>query len=116
MGCVVSGKIPWPDGMIVPAQMPAPFGFSDADWGGVALPPGSYLWKRGGDVLTSMVIARSPGAGAFSRLVRNIEANGCRVLVPTPMGKMPAILKRWGFVRTIGHDEKMGAVDVWKRP
>lgn len=101
-----------PDGIIRPMPNPALFGFSLSDF-----TPDSYLWRRGNEILVSLIIAREPGKGAFSRLLRTIEANGFTVAVPCPLGRMEAILQRKGFVCGYEEDKHFGEqVEVWRRP
>jgi len=72
----------------------------------------SYLWHRGDDVWCSLMIARTPGRGAFRELLRGLEGAGYRVVVPNPLPLMREILVRWGFVCvavTLDGDE-------WARP
>lgn len=100
------------DGMIVPAD-DAPFGFTPELFGHA-----SYLWREGDRITISFIECQHKGRGDFSRLVKAIEAEGLRVAVPTPLGRMDAILTRWGF---IPHTERFAVdipdpVEVWERP
>jgi hypothetical protein len=100
-----------PDGMISPMPQPALFGFSLNDFA-----PDSYLWRRGNEIMVSLIIARNPGKGAFSRLLRTIEASGFSVAVPCPLGHMEAILQHKGFVCGYEDDARSGErVEVWRR-
>ena len=60
----------------------------------------------------SLIIARNPGSGDFSKLVKNIEAAGLKVFIPTPFAHMAAILERWGFRPQI----MPNGVEAWSRP
>ena len=85
------------------------WGFTPERW------EGSYLAKEEGRVLLSLLQASSPGKGYLRDLVAGIEAEGLRVAVPTPLGRMVEILRRWGFVPHTEHDELFGPVEVWER-
>jgi hypothetical protein len=50
----------------------------------------------------SFVHCQVEGRGDFRRLCERIWAHGYKIAVPTPIGKMPMILKHMGFER---HDE-----------
>ena len=75
-----------------------------------------WLWKTGDRIMVSMVMSKQEGQGNLSKLFANIEASGHKVAVPTPLGKMGAILQRKGFVPHVEHDHDMGEVEVWMRP
>ena len=72
----------------------------------------SYLWKKGDSILISLIISNRPGRGDFSTLVRTIEKQGFKVIVPCPLGRMTAILKNWGFKMDRADD----GTDLWSRP
>lgn len=100
------------DGQILPDQAPPAWGFTSKRF-----TEDSYLWKEGDRILVSLIIARRQGKGHFSLLVKAIEAAGFRVAVPTPIGQMPAILKKWGFTPSFEYSEEMSEhVEVWQRP
>jgi hypothetical protein len=98
------------EGIIKPAP-DAPFTFTDDRW------VGSWLWRYGDEVWCSMLMARQPGQGHFRELVDAIEAEGLRVAVPIPMGKMPDILTHMGFVEgwSLDPDGVHGLMEVWRR-
>ena len=75
----------------------------------------SYLWRIGDDVWVSLIVSKEPGKRHFSELVAAMEARGLNVLVPTPLGKMPAILTHWGFAPQ-ARDIQGELVEVWERP
>ena len=75
-----------------------------------------WLWDNGDRVLISFVESKQPGKGHFSEMVRRIEESGKRVAVPTPLGKMEFILKKWGFAPHIEQDPMLGSVEIWERP
>jgi len=80
------------DGIIQIGAAPEAWGFTRERFAG-----DSYLWKDGEVILISFIESVHEGRGHFSALVRAIEASGFRVAVPTPLGKMVAILSRWGW-------------------
>jgi len=57
----------------------------------------SYLWENPDSIWISNIFSNKPGEGNFSKLVNNILGAGKICIVPTPLGKMPAILKHLGF-------------------
>lgn len=57
----------------------------------------SYLWEKPKTVYISNIFSNKPGEGNFSKLVNTILEAGKICVVPTPLGKMPAILKHLGF-------------------
>jgi len=70
-----------------------PFAYSAEDW-----EPSSVVSLDGKRVRIVLVSARSPGHGAFTRLVRAITRAGFTPVVCAPVGPtMPAILKHWGW-------------------
>ncbi len=98
------------DGMILPGKAPDSWGFTEDRF-----KENSYLWRVGSDLLISFVWATQEGKGYFSSLVRSIENDGLRVKVPTPLGRMEMILRRWGFHSTTEEDSEMGPVEMWVR-
>jgi hypothetical protein len=97
------------DGLIEPdSPLALEFGFSSDRWAG-------YLWRDGDCILLSLVIARQPGRGSLSRLIRAVEARGYRVAIPTPLWRMRAILEHWGWQP---REERYlnEPVEVWERP
>ena len=75
----------------------------------------SYLWRKGGEIYISFIVARNPGFGHFSALVATIEADGFSVAIPSPLGPMEEILRRWGFKMTVETSKVVGPVNVWRR-
>jgi hypothetical protein len=79
----------------------------------------SYLWinrdiRR---VWLSLLLVAHPGRGALTRLIRSIEADGFKVVIPTPLGQMEYILQRWGWRWHWEETAIAGmAVEVWERP
>ena len=96
------------DGIIeIDTERAAPFGFTSKKF---ALD--SYLWKDGNSILISLIISNHPGRGDFSALVGIIEKQGFKVVVPCPLGRMTAILIKWGFKMNLADD----GTDLWSRP
>ena len=81
---------------------------------------GGYLWKTGGTIAISAIMARQPGRGHFRDLLASIESKGFKVKVPTPLPGMRAILEHYGFVPHVEpFAPELGdnsPVDVWERP
>jgi hypothetical protein len=79
-----------------------------------------YLWREGDRIMISLITSLQPGQGNFSRLMAAIESEGYRVAVPTPSGRMAALLEHRGFVphweQFIVDDEIFDAVEVWMKP
>ena len=75
----------------------------------------SYLWRNGDEVWISFIESKEPGKGYFSELVAAMEAHDFNVLVPTPLGKMTAILTHLGFIPQ-ARDIHGESVEVWERP
>lgn len=99
------------DGIIQVGAAPPSWGFTADRFAG-----DSYLWKTGDRIMVSLIFAKEQGKGYFSALVKAIEADGFKVAVPTPLGKMTAILSRWGFKPHHEIDSDFGeAVQVWCR-
>ena len=75
-----------------------------------------WLWKSGERVAISFIESVEPGQGHFKALVAGLHAAGFTVAVPTPLGKMEAILKRWGFVESREYWERIGDnVEIWSK-
>jgi len=99
------------DGMIAVGKAPESWGFTKERFDG-----DSYLWKTGDRIMVSLIFAKEAGKGYFSALVKAIEADGFKVAVPTPSGRMSLILERWGFKPHREVDPDMGgSVVVWCR-
>lgn len=75
----------------------------------------SYLWHEKGRIMISFIVSVEKGKGYFSQLVKAIEADGFKVAVPTPSGRMQDILSRWGFHKTLEDAGEMGTCEVWVR-
>lgn len=55
---------------------------------------------NGNEVRLIAIAARRPGRGSLRRLLAAIDAAGLKPVIVAPMGVMPAILARWGWVKT----------------
>jgi len=98
-------------GIVQVGEAPCGWGFTAENFSA-----DSYLWRSPGVVTISFIEAKNIGKGAFSRLVKAIEADGLKVQVPTPLGQIRAILTRWGFKPTMVHDQDSGEhVEEWAR-
>ena len=73
----------------------------------------TYLWKQGDRILISLITVTKKGQGIFSRLLEHLFSLGFTVAVPTPLGRMQAILKAKGFRETWEDDPDFGACEVW---
>jgi len=60
-----------------------------------------YLWKEGNYIYISAVISKKPKKGNLKRLFRRIQELGYGIKVPTPLGVMRVIVKKYGFKRTV---------------
>ena len=73
----------------------------------------SYIWGKRDNVWISAVAARHPRSGALRRLFTAILASGRKIVVPTPLSDMPAILVHMGFdgpfTKYIGKDH----LEIW---
>jgi hypothetical protein len=99
------------EGMIEVGEAPESWGFTKENFA-----EDSYLWITGNKCTVSFIESKRKGRGLFSSLVKAIEADGFKVEVPTPMGRMKAILMHWGF--KVGHEwdaQMNGYVEVWGR-
>lgn len=83
------------DGCILPSSDSGnQFGFTKELFGC------SWLWKHGDSIYTSFIRSEHPGKGNLSRLFDNILKAGYKIKVPTPLGRMQAILIKKGFKQT----------------
>ena len=76
----------------------------------------TYFWFRGRQLWCSFIWAKKPGNGAFHRILEYALSNGMSLEVPTPMGDMERILRRYGFKHRIERDPNYcdgEPVDVW---
>ena len=75
-----------------------------------------WLWKRDGAVIISFIHVLQPGQGHFKAIVSRILESGCAVQIPTPMGLMELIVRKWGFTQAHVFDETYGEhVEVWTK-
>jgi len=75
-----------------------------------------WLWRKEGEtrIMVSFIKSTDPGKGNLSRLFDAVHAQGLAVAVPTPLGKMQAILTRKGFSKAREFCEDYGeSVEVW---
>jgi len=72
-----------------------------------------WLWLKDRIVIISFIMSLHQGKGNFSSLLRAIKNNGYKAAIPTPLGKMQAILSRKGFKPYLVNDEEMGQVELW---
>lgn len=68
--------------------------FPSADW-----TEDSYIYVGPTEVWCSLMIAKTPGQGAFSRLLSAIKEQGKTAVVPCPLFQMEKILRKKGFVQ-----------------
>jgi len=70
----------------------------------------------GDEVRLVAIAAKRPGTGAFRKLIWAIEAAGLKPVVVCPMGIMPAILKKWGWVETKVGTTYEDREEQWRPP
>ena len=76
-----------------------------------------YLWRTGNRLIISFIESKQEGKGNLRKLLSEIEAHGLEPVIPTPSGRMRAILHRLGFVETWEVDEDMGeACELMVKP
>jgi hypothetical protein len=73
-----------------------------------------YLWLLDNDLYVSLVDAKTQGQGHFRAFVEAALAKGYTVKIPTPLGQMEYIVRRWGFQQTVEPSE-LGPCEVWVR-
>jgi len=72
-----------------------------------------YLWlAEKNSLYVSFVDAKHPGRGHFRAFIEKALTMGFTVKVPTPIGRMEGIVRRWGFEHIVEPSE-MGPCDVW---
>ena len=59
-----------------------------------------WLWKEGEYIYISFIISKKWKKGNFKRLLRRIEELGFGIKVPTPLGVMQYIVRKYGFRKT----------------
>ena len=74
-----------------------------------------WLWKNENAILISFIISKHEGKGNFQMLLKSIWDKGYKINIPTPMGKMGFILKKYNFKRLNNYDNLMGPVEVWEK-
>lgn len=77
-----------------------------------------YLWQLDGSIMVSLIISLKPGEGNLSALFDAIWQAGYAVKVPTPSGRMAAILTKKGFTQTWEPVKEINdMVEIWvKQP
>lgn len=79
------------DGIVLPGTERAKkLAFDEAAFQG-------YLWKSGDEVWISEIHSKVIGEGNFSKLTKYINELGYKIMVPTPINNMEAILIHLGF-------------------
>ena len=74
----------------------------------------SWLWKRGNRIIISMICAKKEEKGYFTELIKKIEEKGYEIAIPTPIGLMEILVRKWGFKRIMEYSEDFkGYVEVW---
>lgn len=72
-----------------------------------------YLWKQGRLITISFIESRQPGQGHFSALVKRCLDMGFAVGVPTPLGKIRAILMHLRFTPGLVEYPDGEVVELW---
>jgi hypothetical protein len=73
-----------------------------------------YLWLVRTDLYVSLVDAKHIGQGHFRAFVEKALAKGLTVKIPTPLGRMEHIVRRWRF-KHVTEMSELGPCDVWVR-
>jgi len=74
----------------------------------------SWLWKKGNRIMISMIWAKKEREGYFTELIKNIKDKGYEVAIPTPIGLMEILVRKWGFKKIIEYSEDFkDYVKVW---
>ena len=74
----------------------------------------SWLWKKGNRIYISMIWAIEEDKGYFTELVKKIKEKGYEIAIPTPLGIMEYIVRKWNFKRTFEYDKKSKDwTEVW---
>ena len=72
--------------------------------------PASYLWKTGDTIVISSIMAKQKGA--FSKLIKNITANGFYFEIPTPSSRMREIGEKQGWNYYQREYEELGTIEI----
>ena len=77
-----------------------------------------WLWKKGEYIYISFIISKKWKKGNFKRLLRRIEELGFGIKIPTPLGVMQYIVRKYGFKKTTENFDVDGEllheeVEVW---
>ena len=67
----------------------------------------SWLWKKGNRIYISMIWAIEENKGYFTELVKKIKEKGYEIAIPTPLGIMEYIVRKWNFKRTFEYDKNL---------
>jgi len=106
---------PLPDGQIpVDSEVGKAWGFTSDIYR-----TASFLWKLHDDIYVSMILIHhlQQHKGHFSRLIKCIHKARMNVKVPTPVGKMNAVVRKKGFVQTQEYDPITECnIEVWVLP
>lgn len=89
----------------------AVLGFTTRDWN-----PASFLAIGGNLVEIALIVARTPGAGAFSRLLARLEGEGFVVCIVEPLAPLQSILIRKGFMPFKVGSTFKDRMTIWRRP
>jgi len=60
----------------------------------------SWLWKKGNRITISMIWVKEKNKGYFTELLKKIKEKGYEIAIPTPLGLMEILVRKWGFNRT----------------
>ncbi|MDE2104135.1 MAG: hypothetical protein KGL39_43255 [Patescibacteria group bacterium] len=96
--------------VLIPLGATDPIALPREDW------DVGVVTRLGDEIRIVAILAKRPGTGAFSRLLASIRAAGLRPVVVAPLGDvMPALMKRWGWTRTIA-GAGFDACKEWRPP
>ena len=77
-----------------------------------------WLWKKGKYIYISFIISKKRKKGNLKRLLKRIEELGFGIKIPTPLGIMQYIVRKYGFKKTTENFDVDGEllheeVEVW---
>ncbi len=75
-----------------------------------------YLWKTNDIIYISFIVSKQERKGNLTKLFNKILEKGYKIRIPTPIGKMIAIVKAKGFKQIFVHDElTKETFEVWEK-
>jgi len=74
------------------------------------------LSKNGKEVRIIAIIAKQQGRGSFRKMVDGIRRDGLTPVVICPFSQMEAILKKWGWEKTVVGGSFLEREEQWRAP